>query len=77
MRDKPCQKGNQPCCCNASLLNLSFAFFTRYAGPGYYANTNTCIFSCGAHSVHQSGCGLCDPSLFHYKANKSIPSLYL
>lgn len=30
-----------------------------------------------ARSVHQSRCGLFNPSLLHFKANKSIPSLYL
>lgn len=41
MKDKPCQKGNQPCFCNASLSNLSFAFFTRYA----YTNFPVTLFN--------------------------------
>lgn len=44
MRDKPCQKGNQPCCCSASLSNLLFSFITRYAGLGCYTNTHTYLW---------------------------------
>lgn len=82
MRDKPCQKGNQPCRCNASLSCLSCALFTRYA----YTNTHThtydsfqhlVCFLMGTHSAHRSRCGLFNTSLLHFKANKSIPFLYL
>lgn len=53
MRDKPCQKGNQPCCYNASLLN-HLHFFLQYMLTQTHTPTqilmtlfNTCIFSRG------------------------------
>lgn len=74
MRDQPCQRGNQPCRCDASLSNLSFAFlFARCA----YTNTH-------AMTLFSTECGLtqcrgvnvaCAP--LYFKANKSIPPFHL
>lgn len=74
MRDQPCQKGNQPCCFDASLSNLSFAFlFTRYA----YTNTHaTTLFSTECGLTQCRGVSVaCVP--LYFKANKSIPPFHL